>query len=42
MFSTEKKLLSAFCASVFTLSAMAAATTVIEQPFATTAPTIEW
>lgn len=36
MFSTEKKLLSAFCASVFTLSAMAAATTVIEQPFATT------
>ena len=36
MFSTEKKLLSAFCASVFTLSAMAAAKTVIEQPFATT------
>ena len=37
MFSTGNKLLSALCASVFALSAMAAdVTTVIEQPFATT------
>lgn len=36
MFSTEKKLLSALCASVFALSAMADAKPVIEQPFATT------
>lgn len=36
MFSTEKKLLSALCASVFALSTMAAVTTVVSQPFTTT------